>query len=431
MNGCIIEAVHGRMVLDSRGRPTVEAVVRLRGGCIGVAIAPSGASKGTHEAVELRDGDKARFRGLGVNKAVYNVNTVIADALRGLDAHNQYLVDATMIELDRSTNKSMLGANATTAVSLAVAKAAACCSGLSFYRYLGGAKARIMPVPLMNIINGGVHAGNQLDFQEFLIAPVGAPSFAEALRIGVEIYWSLKDLLGDRYGPTATNVGDEGGFAPPMRSAEEALDALLEAIHLSGYTAGKEVVLGIDAAASQLYSRKQGTYMITGKKMSRDELIEYYEKLSDEYPILYLEDPLEEEDYEGFAELTRRLGRKLLVVGDDLYTTSLDRLRKGLEAGASNAVLVKINQVGTLTEALEFTEAAMRSGLRAVISHRSGETEDTSIADIAVALSTGLIKAGAPARGERTAKYNRLLRIEEELGESAGYLGIQAFRTMS
>ncbi|MDK2383280.1 MAG: phosphopyruvate hydratase, partial [Candidatus Korarchaeota archaeon] len=342
MDRCTIERLRGRMVLDSRGRPTVEAEVLLRGGCIGPAAAPSGASRGKHEAVELRDGDKSRFRGMGVNKAVYNINTVIADALAGLDARNQYLVDATMIELDGTPDKSMLGANATTAVSLAVAKAAACCSGLSLYRYLGGAGARTMPVPLMNVLNGGVHAGNKLDFQEFIIAPVGAQSFSEALRIGVEVYWALRDLLVDRYGSAAINVGDEGGFAPPMSKAEEALDALMEAIHLAGYTAGKDVVMGLDAAASQLYREADGKYTLAGRNMSREDMLEYYEGLLDDYPVLYLEDPLWEEDYDGFAALAEAVGGKTLVVGDDLYTTNVSRLARGLEKRSTNAVLVKV-----------------------------------------------------------------------------------------
>ncbi len=425
-NPFTIESVRGMMAIDSRGRPTVKASVRTRGG-LGTALAPSGASRGKYEAWELRDRDPARFRGLGVNKAITNINSEIAPRLVGMDSRRQVLIDATMRKLDGTPNLARLGGNAIVAVSLAVAKAAASTAGMELYRYLGGPSARTLPVPLMNIINGGVHAGNELDFQEFMVAPVGADSFREALRMAVEVYWSLKDLLKEKYGALAVNVGDEGGFAPPMRRPEEALGTLVEAVRRTGYEPGSDLVFALDVAASQLYDGDRGVYRVAGEEYTKYELLDYYVGLVDQYPVVSIEDPFHEDDYEAFKELTERLGRRILVVGDDLYVTNPERLRRGIELGASNAVLVKVNQVGTLSDALRVVEEAHRSSMRAIISHRSGETEDTSIADIAVATNSGLIKTGAPARGERTAKYNRLLEIEDELAGEARYPGEEVF----
>ena len=420
-----IASVRGRMVLDSRGNPTVEVEVRTEGGGVGLAIAPSGASRGRYEAVELRDGGR-EFLGRGVRRAVENVNRVIAPRLVGMDAARQRLVDRTLVELDGTPNKSRLGGNAVVATSLAVAKAAAATLGLPLYRYLGGSHAYVMPVPMLNIINGGVHAGNELSFQEFMIVPAGFDSFSEALRAAVEIYHTLKALLRDRYGALAVNVGDEGGFAPPMRRNREALTALQEAVQRAGYDES-QVALAIDAAASQLY--RDGAYHVDGRRMGAGELIDYYEALASEYPIRSIEDPLMEEDFDGFAELTRRMAKRgVMVVGDDLYATNVGRLLLGVEKGATTAALLKVNQVGTLSEAIDFAHAAQDAGLRVIVSHRSGDTEDTAIAHLAVALRTGLIKTGAPARGERTAKYNELLRIEEELAGEARYAGWSALR---
>lgn len=421
-----IESVRGMMAIDSRGRPTVKARVRTGGG-MGTALAPSGASRGKYEAWELRDRDPARFRGLGVDKAITNINSEIAPRLVGMDSRRQVLIDSTMRKLDGTPNLARLGGNAVVAVSLAVAKAAASTAGMELYRYLGGPSARTMPVPLMNIINGGVHAGNELDFQEFMVAPVGADSFREALRMAVEVYWSLKDLLKEKYGALAVNVGDEGGFAPPMRRPEEALNTLVEAVRRAGYEPGSDLVFALDVAASQLYDEGRGVYRVAGEGYTKYELLDYYVGLVDQYPVASIEDPFHEDDYEAFKELTGRLGRKILVVGDDLYVTNPERLRRGIELGASNAVLVKVNQVGTLSDALRVVEEAHHSSMRTIISHRSGETEDTSIADVAVATNSGLIKTGAPARGERTAKYNRLLEIEEELAGEARYPGREVF----
>ena len=425
-NPFIIESIRGMMAIDSRGRPTVKARVRTKGG-VGVALAPSGASRGRYEAWELRDGDPSRFRGLGVEKAVASINGEIAPRLKGMDSRRQVLIDSTMRKLDGTPNLARLGGNAVVAVSLAVAKAAASTGGMELYRYLGGPAARTLPVPLMNIINGGAHAGNELDFQEFMIAPVGADSFREALRMGVEVYWSLKDLLKERYGALAVNVGDEGGFAPPMRRPEEALEALVEAVGRAGYEPGADIVFALDVAASQLYDEERDAYRVAGESYTKYELLDYYVGLVDQYPIVSIEDPFHEDDYEAFKELTSRLGGKILVVGDDLYVTNPERLRRGIEMGATNAVLVKVNQVGTLSEALRVVGEAHRSSMRTIVSHRSGETEDASIADIAVATNSGLIKTGAPARGERTAKYNRLLEIEEDLAGEAVYPGGEVF----
>jgi enolase len=426
-NPFLIKRVHARMILDSRGNPTVEVEVETVGGGYGRAAAPSGASKGKHEALELRDGGK-RFGGKGVEKAVFNVNNIIAPQLVGLDARRQHVIDGIMIKLDGTPNKSRLGANAIVATSLAVAKAAADTAGLPLYRYLGGSSLRfIMPVPHLNIINGGVHAGNELSFQEFMIIPVGADSFSEALRLAVEIYHELKRFLKEKYGSLAINVGDEGGYAPPMRENREALDALIESIRRAGYEPGSDVFLGIDAAASQFYDASRQVYIVDEKSYTSSELIDYYIQLISEYPIKYIEDPFYEEDFDSFAELTSKIGKKVLIVGDDLYVTNVLRLLEGVRRKATNAALLKVNQIGTLSEAMTYANLAMRAGMKVIISHRSGETEDTTIAHIAVGLRTGFIKTGAPARGERTAKYNELIRIEEELGGEALYPGIRAY----
>lgn len=422
-----IGKIKARWILDSRARPTVEVEVKTQGNGVGRAAAPAGASKGKHEAWELRDGGKA-FKGYGVSKAVENINNVIAPALQGMDSRNQRDIDYKMIELDGTKNKSRLGANAIVATSLAVAKAAADTYGLPLFMYLGGKNARTLPTPMMNIINGGVHAGNNLAIQEFMIVPVGADKFSEALRIASEVYFELKSYLKEKYGSQAVNVGDEGGFAPPMKETEEALNALVESIKRAGYEPGIDVMLAIDAAASQFYNAEKKVYNIDGKELTRAQLLELYRQLVEEYPIISIEDPFHEEDFAGFKDITRELGSKILIVGDDLFVTSIERLRKGIREGAANAILIKVNQIGTLTETIDVIYEASLNNYRAIISHRSGETEDTSIAHIAVALNTGLIKTGAPARGERTAKYNELLRIEEFLGSEALYLGARAFR---
>ncbi|KSW11934.1 enolase [Pyrodictium occultum] len=424
----VIEDVRARMILDSRGNPTVEAEVVTRGGGFGRAAAPAGASKGSHEALELRDEGKA-FKGKGVSRAVYNINSVIAPRLRGLDSRHQRLIDSLMCQLDGTPNKSRLGANAIVAVSLAVAKAAADTASVPLYEYIGGVGGTfILPVPLLNIINGGAHAGNELSFQEFMIMPVGADTFSDAIRIAVEVYHTLKGVLKEKYGAMAVNVGDEGGYAPPMKKNREALDALIKAISKAGYTPGQEVLLALDAAASHFYDKSRNAYIVDGEQLSREELLEYYMRLVDEYPIASIEDPFYEEDFEAHAELTSRIGNRVAIVGDDLYVTNLERLRKGVEMRATNAALLKVNQIGTLTEAMDYARAAAASGMKVIVSHRSGETEDTAIAHIAVGMRTGFIKTGAPARGERTAKYNELLRIEEELAGDAVYAGRLALR---
>jgi len=421
----VIKDVRARMILDSRGNPTVQVRVVTEGLGIGVANAPSGASTGKHEAVEVRDGGSA-FKGKGVSRAVENVNKLIAPVLIGLNARHQYNVDYKMIELDGTPNKARLGGNAIVATSLAVAKAAASTMGVPLYYYLGGKSADLLPVPLLNIINGGVHAGNKLDFQEFMIVPAGFSNFHEAVRAAVEVYHELKTIIKNKYGPTAVNVGDEGGYAPPLERIRDALDLLVEAIRGSGYEPGGQIAIALDAASSQFYREDKGVYIVEGRELGREDMLNLYEKLVEEYPIVSIEDPLYEEDFEGFAELRRRLGSKVLIVGDDLFTTNPRRLVKGIEIGAGNAILVKVNQIGTLSETIEVVKTAHENGYRAIISHRSGETEDTSIADIVVGLSTGLIKTGAPARGERTAKYNRLLEIAEEL-EKPRYPGFRVF----
>jgi len=421
-----ISFVKGRWVLDSRGNPTVEAHVGTLGGGSGLAAVPAGASKGTHEAIELRDGDK-HFRGKGVEKAVRNINDVIAKEIIGLDSRVQREIDNLMISLDGTPNKSRLGANAILAVSLATAKAAADTYGLPLFQYLGGLTANVMPVPLMNIINGGRHAGNELKIQEFMIVPVGADSFKDALRMGSEVYHYLKDYLSSKYDKSAINVGDEGGFAPPMKESREALDALINAIRKAGYEPGEDLLLALDAAATEFYDKNTDTYEIDGKRLRRDELLDYYSTLIDEYPIISIEDPFHEEDFESFKLICDKL-KKIQIVGDDLFVTNIKRLSKGIEIRAANALLLKVNQIGTLTEAFDAAFKALDNGYKVIVSHRSGETEDVTIAHLSVALRCGQIKTGAPARGERTAKYNELLRIEEYLGSSAIYPGKNVFK---
>ena len=410
--------------LDSRGFPTVEAEVELEGGARGRAMVPSGASTGTHEALELRDGGK-RYLGKGVRRAVENVNERIAPELVGMDALDQEGVDRAMLELDGTPNKANLGANAVLAVSLAVARAAAEALGLPLYRYLGGVQGVTLPVPLMNVINGGKHADNRVDFQEFMLVPAGAGSFAEALRIGAEVFHTLKAVLKEK--GYSTNVGDEGGFAPDLRSNEEAVELLLLAIERAGYTPGQEVSLALDPATSELY--RDGKYHLEGegKVLSSEEMVAFWEAWVEKYPIRSIEDGLAEDDWEGWRLLTERLGGKVQLVGDDLFVTNPERLRAGIERGVANAILVKVNQIGTLSETLEAIRLAQRSGYRAVISHRSGETEDSFIADLAVAVNAGQIKTGSLSRSDRLAKYNQLLRIEEELGRAARFLGYAAF----
>ena len=422
----VITQVRGILALDSRGNPTVKAIVRTAGG-VGVAIAPSGASKSTKEAVELRDGGK-RWGGMGVSQALAGLNTVVAPRLIGLDSREQARIDGMLIELDGTPNKSKIGGNVTTAVSLAVAKAAASSAGLELFQYLGGPGARTLPTPLLNVINGGVHAGNQLAFQEFIIIPVGASTFSDAMRMAVEVYKSLKSYIADKYGKTATNLGDEGGYAPPMREVREALTALSEAIRSAGYELGSDFYLGIDAASSQFYDPERKTYTVDGKDLDAASLLELYASLVDEFSIAYLEDPFHEDDLEHSAELTARLSGKTLVVGDDLYATNVKYLAAGIAKRATSGALVKVNQVGTLTEALQYVRMAWEGGMRPVVSHRSGDTEDPFIADLAVAVGAGLIKTGAPARSERLAKYNRLLEIEDLLGPVATYAGREPFK---
>lgn len=421
----IIEDINAREILDSRGNPTVEVTVTLMGGAVGTAMVPSGASTGKHEAVELRDGDPALYGGQGVLAAVGNVNEVLQDALTGLNALDQAAIDEQMIEMDGTPNKSKLGANAILGVSLALAHAAAAALELPLYRYIGGASARTLPVPMMNILNGGKHAENSTDLQEFLIMPVGAATLSQAVRWCAEIYHALKKVLHDRR--LNTNVGDEGGFAPSLSSNREALDLLVQAIETSGYKAGQEVFIGIDAAASELYQNDTYTLAREGRTLSASQMIDLYAEWIADYPIISLEDGLAEDDWQGWAELTQRLGSKVQLVGDDIFVTNIERLRRGIREGVGNSILVKLNQIGTLTETLAAIEMAKRARYTAVISHRSGETVDTTIADLAVATNAGQIKAGAPARSERVAKYNRLMAIEEELGESARYAGFSAF----
>ncbi|GAA5346299.1 enolase [Planifilum fimeticola] len=420
-----ITHVLAREVLDSRGNPTVEVEVYLESGARGRAIVPSGASTGAHEAVELRDGDKERYLGKGVLKAVQNVNDVIAPKLEGMDALEQVAIDRLLIDLDGTPNKGKLGANAILGVSMAVARAAAEALGMPLYAYLGGFNAKVLPVPMMNILNGGKHADNNVDIQEFMIMPVGAKSFAEGLRMGVEVFHSLKSVLKEK--GLATSVGDEGGFAPNLSSNEEALQTIMAAIERAGYRPGEDVRLALDVASTELY--RDGAYHLAGEGVTKsaDEMIAYYRELVEKYPIVSIEDGLAEDDWEGWKKLTEALGGKVQLVGDDLFVTNTERLSRGIEAGVGNSILIKVNQIGTLTETFDAVEMAKRAGYTAVISHRSGETEDTTIADIAVATGAGQIKTGAPSRTDRVAKYNQLLRIEEELNASARYPGQAAF----
>jgi enolase len=420
-----IEDVIAREILDSRGNPTVEVEVLLMGGERGVAAVPSGASTGAHEAVELRDGDKNRYNGKGVLNAVQNVNETIRDAIVGLDAADQVTLDEVMIELDGTPNKGSLGANAILGVSLAAARAAANAQQQPLYRYLGGVSARILPVPMMNILNGGKHADNSTDMQEYMILPVGAPSFREALRMGSEVYQSLKKVLHGR--KLNTNVGDEGGFAPSLSSNREALEVIVSAIEAAGYKPGQDIFLGMDPASTEFY--ENGKYVLAreGRTLTSSEMINLYEQWLNEYPIVTIEDGLAEDDWEGWSELRRRLGHRVQLVGDDLFVTNTSRLKRGIQEQAANSILIKLNQIGTLTETLEAIEMAKRASFTAVVSHRSGETEDTTIADLVVATNAGQIKTGAPARSERVAKYNRLLVIEEELENSARYARFSAF----
>ena len=426
-NFLAIEKVIGREIIDSRGNPTVEAEVYLLDGTVGRGTAPSGASTGEFEALELRDGDKSRFGGKGVTKAVENINTVINDALTGVDASDIYAVDAAMIAADGTKDKSNLGANAILAVSIASARAAANALEIPLYRFLGGVNGNRLPVPMMNILNGGAHAANTVDVQEFMIMPVGAPSFKEALRWCAEVFHALAALLKSK--GLATSVGDEGGFAPDLASDEEAIQYILDAVKDAGYEPGKDFMIAMDAASSEWKGEKKGEYVLpkAGTKFTSEELIEHWKKLVDKYPIISIEDALDEEDWEGWQKLTAELGDKVQLVGDDLFVTNTERLSKGIELGCGNSILIKLNQIGSVSETLEAIKMAHKAGYTAISSHRSGETEDTTIADLAVALNTCQIKTGAPSRSERVAKYNQLLRIEEELGASAVYPGKAAF----
>jgi enolase len=422
----LIETVSAREILDSRGNPTVEAEVVLESGEIGRAAVPSGASTGEHEAVELRDGDDDRYLGKGVSQAVENVNEKISYELEAMDALDQNLIDEVLIALDGTPNKSNLGANALLAVSLATARAAATHLGLPLYRYLGGVNAKTLPVPMMNILNGGAHADNNVDFQEFMVMPVGAEDFSHALQIGAEIFHNLKKVLKSR--GLATGVGDEGGFAPNLKSNEEAIETILEAIEAAGYTAGDDVMLALDPAASEFYDGTNYVFKKSDKRvLSSDEMIAYWADWVNKYPIISLEDGLAESDWDGWQKITQQLGKRLQLVGDDLFVTNVEFLQKGIDTGAANSILIKVNQIGTLTETLDAIELAKTNNMTAVISHRSGETEDHFIADLAVATNAGQIKTGSLSRSDRIAKYNQLLRIEEDLGSAARYLGRKAF----
>ncbi len=420
MSSTIVD-IHARQILDSRGNPTVEVDVTLSDGSFGRAAVPSGASTGVHEAWELRDGDKAKFLGRGVLQAVTNVNEKLADEICGMDALDQAGVDARMIELDGTENKRNLGANAMLGVSLAVAHAAADYVGLPLFRYLGGVGARILPVPMMNVLNGGKHADNAVDVQEFMIVPLGFGSFSDAIRCGAEVFHHLKKVLQGR--KLSTNVGDEGGFAPDLKSNAEALDLLVDAVQAAGYELGKQVFFALDPAATEFYNADTRKYTVDGRALSAEELVDLYAAWVDKYPICSIEDGLAEDDWEGWKVLTQRLGTKIQLVGDDIFVTNTKRLQQGIDQGVANSILVKVNQIGTLTETIEAVRLAFRCGYSAVISHRSGETEDATIADLAVALGTGQIKTGSASRTDRMAKYNQLLRIEETLGNSAQYGG--------
>ncbi|MGO4236631.1 phosphopyruvate hydratase [Pseudarthrobacter sp. YAF2] len=419
----LIDAIHAREILDSRGNPTVEVEVLLSDGQIGRAAVPSGASTGEHEAVELRDGDKGRYLGKGVQKAVDAVIDQIAPALTGFDATDQRSIDQAMLDLDGTPNKGKLGANAILGVSLAVANAAAASADLPLYKYLGGPNAHVLPVPLMNILNGGSHADSDVDIQEFMIAPIGAETFSEGLRWGVEVYHNLKSVLKEK--GLSTGLGDEGGFAPNLPSNRAALDLIQEAIKNAGYTPGKDIALALDVASSEFF--KDGAYQFEGKSLSAGEMSAYYAELVADYPLVSIEDPLDENDWEGWKTLTDAIGDKVQLVGDDLFVTNPSILQRGIDTKTANSVLVKVNQIGSLTETLDAVSLAQRAGYTTITSHRSGETEDTTIADIAVATNAGQIKTGAPARSERVAKYNQLLRIEEELDDAARYAGRSAF----
>jgi enolase len=423
MSDTSIAHVTAREVLDSRGNPTVEVEVSI-GSIVARGIAPSGASTGSHEVLELRDGDKKRFGGKGVLKAVENVNVVIAKKLKGMDCTDQKAIDETLVKLDGTSDKSRLGGNATVAVSLAVARAGAKVNGIELHEHLG--KGVTLPVPMMNIINGGKHAGTGLKVQEFMVVPAGAKRFSESLRMGTEVYQNLRAILKETYGPSAINVGDEGGFAPPFSETRQALDVIVKAIAKAGYDPGEEVFIGLDCAASEFC--EQGVYKLDKRRMGPQELIDFYSSLKLHYPIISIEDPVHEDAFDLMALLTRRIGKRVQLVGDDMLVTNVERIKKAIEMKAGNAVLIKVNQIGTVTEAMEAARLALDSGQGCVVSHRSGETEDTSIADIAVALGCGQIKTGAPARSERTAKYNRLLRIEEELGNRARFPGIEVYK---
>uniref|UniRef100_A0A832IDT1 Enolase n=1 Tax=Pseudothermotoga hypogea TaxID=57487 RepID=A0A832IDT1_9THEM len=416
--------IKAREVLDSRGNPTVEVEVYLEDGTKASAIVPSGASTGKFEALELRDKDK-RYLGKGVLKAVKNVNEIIAPKIIGMNVYDQVAIDNALIELDGTENKSKLGANAILGVSMAVARAAAESLYLPLYRYLGGPNAKVLPVPFMNVINGGKHADNSLDIQEFMIVPAGFSKFSEALRCGAEVFHTLKKILHDA--GHVTSVGDEGGFAPNLSSNEEAIKVLIEAIEKAGYEPGKDVFIALDCAASSFYEAEKKKYLIDGAEKTTDELLEYYKKLVEKYPIISIEDPFDEEDWEGFLKLTNQIGEKVQIVGDDLYVTNIKRLQKGVELKASNSILIKLNQIGTVTETLDVIEFAKENHMTCIVSHRSGETEDTFIADLAVATNCGMIKTGSLSRSERIAKYNRLLRIEEELDGTAQYRGVASF----
>ncbi len=420
--GQIID-VHAREILDSRGNPTIEVEVTTTNGVVGRAAVPSGASTGVHEAVELRDGDKDRFLGKGVSKAVENVNTIIDTELEGFFVEDQRTIDNQLIELDGTENKGKLGANAMLGVSLAVAKAAAEETGQPLYRYLGGANANTLPIPMMNILNGGSHADNKIDIQEFMIMPVGAKSFSEALRMGTEVFHHLKAVLKAK--GHSTNVGDEGGFAPNLNSNEEAIEVVLEAIEKAGYKPGKDIFIALDPAASEFYNKDKKMYHFesTNEDLSSADMVNYWKNWSEKYPILSIEDGLEEDDWAGWKQLTETIGDSVQLVGDDLFVTNVKRLQKGIEQGVGNSILIKVNQIGTLSETMDAVRLANENGYTAIISHRSGETEDTTIADLAVALNTGLIKTGSASRSDRIAKYNQLLRIEEMLGEGARYMG--------
>ena len=427
-----IQNIHAREILDSRGNPTVEVEVLLEAGSIGRASVPSGASTGIYEACELRDQDRDRYLGKGVRNAVHNVNTEIRDALAGLDALDQAGLDQLLIQLDGTPNKSRLGANAILGVSLAVARAAAASLGISLYRYVGGSNAKVLPVPMMNILNGGAHASNNVDIQEFMIMPVSAPNFAEALQRSAEVFHTLKGVLKEK-GIPATGVGDEGGYAPNLKKDEDALAVIVEAISKAGYIPGEDFMIAIDAASSEWYEEETGLYKLpkSGKQLDRKQMVTMWKRLAGKYPIISLEDGMAETDWLGWDMLTKAIGRNVQLVGDDLFVTNTERLAQGIEKGIGNSILIKVNQIGTLTETLDAISMANRAGYTAIISHRSGETEDTTIADLSVAVNAGQIKTGAPSRSDRVAKYNQLLRIEEELGSNAQYPGRHAFFSLN